>query len=116
MSGLVVAVTVLVAVLHVGFAVLEGVLWSGPVGRQVFGMSTEQAAQTRVLALNQAVYNLFLAAGLVLALVRDDPAVLAFVLACVLVAGVVGGLTASRRILWLQALPAAVGLVLLAVA
>jgi putative membrane protein len=102
---------VLVALLHVYFLVLEMFLWDKPFGRRTFGMTPEQAAATKPLAMNQGLYNGFLAAGLIwgLAAGRD---VQIFFLACVIVAGVFGALTASRKILWVQALPGAVALAL----
>jgi putative membrane protein len=108
-------VVALVALLHVYILVLEMFLWDKPSGRRAFGMSREMAAATKVLAANQGLYNGFLAAGLFwgLALGEAGWAVKLFFLLCVLVAGVFGAATASRRILFVQALPAAVGLALL---
>ena len=116
----------LVALLHLGFLTLEMVLWTKPIGRQVFGLDREFAEQSQALAANQGLYNGFLAAGLVWGLVRDDTATMVFFLLCVVVAGVFGAMTVSqqlwvyrregRRILLVQALPAllALGAVLLA--
>jgi putative membrane protein len=103
----------LVALEHVYILVLEMFLWTTARGRAAFGLTAEFAEQTRVLAANQGLYNGFLAAGLVWSLLA--PPVYAthlalFFLGCVVVAGVYGGLTASRRILLVQALPAAVAL------
>ena len=103
----------LVALLHVYFLVLEMFLWDKPYGLKTFGNTPEKAAASKVLAMNQGLYNGFLAAGLIWGLVSCVFAVKAFFLACVIVAGVFGGLTASRKILWVQALPAAVALGLL---
>ncbi len=102
----------LVASLHVGFLVLEMFLWARPTGRRVFGHSAETARQTKVLAANQGLYNGFLAAGLFWSLARNggDPQVATFFLACVLIAGLYGAWSASRTILWVQALPAAIAL------
>ena len=107
-------VIALVAVLHVWFLVLEMFLWDKPAGRKAFGTTAEFAAQSKVLAANQGLYNGFLAAGLLwsLWLGADGLAVARFFLGCVLVAGIYGGLTASRRILLFQAVPAALGLAL----
>jgi putative membrane protein len=102
---------VLVALLHVYFLVLEMFLWDKPFGRRTFGMTPEKAAATKSLAMNQGLYNGFLAAGLAWGLFAGD-AVKIFFLACVIVAGVFGALTASRKILWVQALPGAVALAL----
>lgn len=114
MSLAVVVAAAFVALQHVGFLVLEMFLWTRPLGRKVFRLTPERAEATRVLAANQGLYNGFLAAGLVFGLLRGggDPAVVRFFLACVVVAGVFGAATVSRRILWIQALPAAVALAL----
>jgi putative membrane protein len=102
-----------VALLHVGFLVLEMFLWDHPVGRKTFGMTSEYSKASASLAANQGLYNGFLAAGLVWSLITGDFAVKAFFLICVLVAGVYGGLTAKRSILYMQALPGLLGLILL---
>jgi putative membrane protein len=111
------AATVLVAIvalLHVWFLVLEMFLWTKPIGLRTFGQSADEAAASKVLAANQGLYNGFLAAGLVwgLALGAAGTDVRIFFLACVVVAGVYGGVTASRKILLVQALPAALALAL----
>jgi putative membrane protein len=85
-------VVILVALLHIYFLVLEMFLWDKPSGLKAFGQSKEKAETTKVLAANQGLYNGFLAAGLLL--------------------GVYGALTASRKILFIQALPAFIGLIL----
>jgi putative membrane protein len=104
-----------VALLHVWFLVLEMFLWDKPLGRRTFGMSAEKAAATKPLAMNQGLYNGFLAAGLVWGLLLGPAgyAIKVFFLACVVVAGAFGAITASRKILWVQALPACVALGLL---
>lgn len=108
----------LVALLHVYFLVLEMFLWDKPAGLKAFGQTLEAARASKVLAANQGLYNGFLAAGLFwgLALGPAGTAVKVFFLLCVIVAGVFGAVTASRKILFVQALPAAIalGLVLLA--
>jgi putative membrane protein len=90
-------------------------LWTRPSGRRTFGTTAEFAAQSKALAANQGLYNGFLAAGLAWGLYLGDDgfSVKVFFLGCVLVAGIYGGLTASRKILWIQALPAAIALALL---
>jgi putative membrane protein len=100
----------LVAALHLGFLVLEMFLWTSPTGRGVFGTDREFAARSRSLAANQGLYNGFLVAGLVWALVADDGDVAVFFLACVVVAGLFGAATVSSRILLVQALPGAAAL------
>lgn len=104
----------LVALLHVYFLVLEMFLWDKPRGRRVFGTSAEQAAATKVLAGNQGLYNGFLAAGLAWGLWLGAAGfdIKLFFLACVVIAGIYGAATVSRKILWVQALPAAVAALL----
>ena len=102
-----------VALLHVYFLVLEMFLWTTPLGLKTFGMTPEVARSSAVLAANQGLYNGFLAAGLVWGLLRPGRGIKRFFLACVLVAGLFGGLTAKPSILFVQALPAAVALLLL---
>ncbi|KLD62556.1 DUF1304 domain-containing protein [Dyella japonica] len=118
MSLLAHLVVALVALLHVWFLVLEMFLWTRPAGRRAFGLSKEFAEQSKVLAANQGLYNGFLAAGLGWGLWLGDAgrAVTLFFLGCVLVAGIYGGLTASRKVLWIQALPALIGIVLVLLA
>jgi putative membrane protein len=109
-------VVALVALIHVYILVLEMFLWDKPKGMKAFGLTPEMAASTKVLAANQGLYNGFLAAGLLwgLYLGSAGQGVKIFFLLCVLVAGLYGAATASRRILYVQALPAALGLLLLA--
>jgi putative membrane protein len=108
-------VTGLVALLHLWFMVLEIFLWDKPFGRRAFAMSVEQAAATKTLAMNQGLYNGFLAAGLAWALILGPSgfAMKLFFLLCVFGAGIFGALTASRKIFWIQAMPAGVALILL---
>lgn len=103
----------LIAALHVYILVLEMFLWEAPRTRAVFGTSAEFAAQSKVLAGNQGLYNGFLAAGLVWALWlgAEGRGVALFFLGCVLIAGIYGAATASRRILLVQALPSALAIV-----
>ncbi len=109
------SVIAVIALLHLWFLILEMFLWTKPAGRRAFGLSAELARQTKALAANQGLYNGFLAAGLVwgLSLGSAGLDVKIFFLGCVLVAGIFGGLTASRKILWIQALPALIALALL---
>jgi len=106
-------VIAVVALLHIYFLVLEMFLWDKPAGRRAFGLTAEFAAQSKTLAANQGLYNGFLAAGLIWALAAQRSDVAMFFLGCVLIAGIYGGFTASRKILLIQALPAAIGLALL---
>ena len=98
-----------VAILHLYILVLEMFLWTKPQGRRAFGMTQEQAQQTKVLAANQGLYNGFLVAGLVWGLLLGPQAglhILFFFLGCVVVAGVFGAITVSKKIFFVQALPA----------
>ena len=107
----------LVAALHVYFLILEMFLWTKPLGLKTFRNTPEKAADSAVLAANQGLYNGFLAAGLVWGLIQGVPAfafqIKMFFLLCVIVAGIYGAATVSRRILFVQAAPAAVALILL---
>ncbi len=104
----------LVALLHLYFLVLEMFLWDKPTGLRTFGHTAEAAAASKVLAANQGLYNGFLAAGLIwgLSLGAAGTAVKVFFLACVVIAGLYGAATASRKILYVQALPGLVALAL----
>lgn len=104
-----------VAVEHLGFFVLETFLWTTPLGLKVFHQTPEAAEATRVLAANQGLYNAFLAAGLLWGLLSPAAGVpvLSFFLLCATVAGFFGAATASRSILFVQALPALLALAVL---
>ena len=104
----------LVALLHSYFLILEMFLWDKPTGRRVFGLTAELATATKTLAANQGLYNGFLVAGPVWGLVRgaEGRDIKLFFLGCVIVAGIFGAATVSKRILFVQALPALIGLVL----
>jgi putative membrane protein len=109
--------TAIVALEHLWFLVLEMFLWTRPIGMKTFGTTPEFAQASAVLAANQGLYNGFLAAGLIWALTRRDQksdgfAVQVFFLSCVIVAGVYGGLTAKATILYVQAAPALLALIL----
>jgi len=107
----------LVAVLHVYFLVLEMFLWTKPLGLKTFQNTQEKANDSAVLAANQGLYNGFLAAGLFWGLLHSAPAfafqIKAFFLLCVIVAGIYGAISVSKRILFVQAAPAALALILL---
>ncbi|PFH11578.1 putative membrane protein [Collimonas sp. PA-H2] len=105
----------LVALLHVYFLVLEMFLWDKPFGLKTFRLTQEFATASKALAANQGLYNGFLAAGLAwgICLGTTGLSIKIFFLACVIVAGIFGALTASRKILFIQALPAALALALL---
>jgi putative membrane protein len=106
----------LVAALHVYFLALEMFFWTKPLGLRVFGNTPEKAGDSAVLAANQGLYNGFLAAGLFWGLLHPNAAfafqIKVFFLACVIVAGLYGAVSVSRKILFVQAMPAAVALLL----
>ena len=104
----------LIAILHVYILVLEMFLWDKPYGLKAFGNTLEKAQLTKVLAQNQGLYNGFLAAGLFWSLLVPTACAVAianFFLGCVLVAGIYGGLTASKKIIYIQAVPALITLI-----
>ncbi|OHC91378.1 MAG: hypothetical protein A3J99_03755 [Sideroxydans sp. RIFOXYD2_FULL_59_7] len=106
----------LVALVHLYILMLEMFLWEKPAGLRAFGLNKEFAAQTRVLAANQGLYNGFLAAGLIWGLWSARVDVQMFFLGCVLLAGVYVALTANVKILWVQGMPAVISLVLVGLA
>ncbi len=105
----------LIALEHVWVLILEMFLWTHRIGLKAFGQTREAAESSKVLAANQGLYNGFLAAGLIWGLVGGEWSVKLFFVLCVLIAGVYGGLTAKRSILVVQALPALIALLLLAI-
>ena len=108
-------VIALVALLHAYFLVLEMFLWDKPYGMRTFKLTPEFAAASKGLAANQGLYNGFLVAGLVWGLYLGDAGihVKVFFLACVIVAGLFGGATVNRKILFVQAVPGIIALALL---
>ena len=108
------AVVLIVALIHIYILVLEMFMWDKPKGMKVFGTTQEFATASKVLAANQGLYNGFLAAGLFWGLWLGPAGfgVKVFFLCCVLVAGIYGAATAARKILYIQAVPAVIGLAL----
>ena len=104
--------TLFVAVSHIGILILEMFFWNHPIGQKIFSMTPEVAESSAVLAMNQGLYNGFLAAGLIWGLISDRVDVKVFFLCCVVIAGVFGGITAKTSILFTQGLPALIALVL----
>jgi putative membrane protein len=113
MSTIANIVVALVALLHVYFLVLEMFFWDKPLGLRTFKLTPDFAKASKVLAANQGLYNGFLAAGLLWSLWRGDVAVQMFFLCCILVAGIYGAATVGKKILFIQAIPAALGLLFL---
>jgi putative membrane protein len=111
------ALVALVALLHAYFLVLEMFFWTKPLGLKTFRNTRQKANDSAVLAANQGLYNGFLAAGLFWSLLHPAPAlafqIKVFFLVCVIVAGAYGAYTVSRRILFVQAAPAALALIML---
>jgi putative membrane protein len=104
----------LVALAHLGFMALEMYVWDKPLGLKIFRMDQAKAAATSSLAKNQGLYNGFLAAGLIWGLVAEPAIglqVRTFFLVCVIVAGIVGAITANVRIFFVQSVPAVLALV-----
>lgn len=107
-------VVLLVALLHLYFLILEMFLWDKPLGLKVFSNTLEKARLTQVMAKNQGLYNGFLSAGLLWGLVQGTAGVdfQVFFLGCVIVAGVYGAITVSKKIFWVQGVPGLIGLLL----
>lgn len=103
-----------VAILHLAFLVLEMFLWTKPAGRRIFGLSKEFARQSATLAANQGLYNGFIAAGLLWSQFAAQPLpdMTVFLLGCVIVAGIYGALTVKHTILFVQAIPGAIALII----
>ncbi|WP_339647074.1 DUF1304 domain-containing protein [uncultured Pelagibacterium sp.] len=101
---------VIVAAIHLYIVFIEMTQWNKPLGLKAFGLGQELADKTTVLAANQGLYNGFLAAGLIYGLAAASAEFNVFFLVCVLVSGLFGAATASRKILFIQALPAALAL------
>jgi len=106
---------VIVALLHFYFLYLEMFQWDKPRGMKSFNLTPEFAKQSKRLAMNQGLYNGFLAAGLIWGLFAGDP-VKIFFLSCVIIAGIFGTFTVSKRIFYIQAVPAILALVILLIA
>ena len=107
-----------IAALHIYFLILEMFLWDKPIGLRTFNQTKEAAVVTKVLAANQGLYNGFLAAGLTWGIILGENGtdIKFFFLSCVLIAGLYGAATANRKILFVQALPAAIGITLMLLA
>ena len=104
--------TFLVAISHIGILILEMFFWSHPIGQRIFSMTPEVAESSSVLAMNQGLYNGFLAAGLFWGLLMNRVDIKVFFLCCVVIAGIFGGVTAKTSILFTQGLPALMALIL----
>ena len=112
MTALARIATILVGLLHLGFFYLEAVLWTTPRGREIFGTTMSFAEESAALALNQGLYNGFIAAGLLWAALAGKRDLAFFFLVCVIIAGAVGAGSVSLTILFVQALPGIVAMIL----
>ena len=104
--------TAFVALQHISFLAVEMLFWNHPIGRKMFNLTEQFAADTTVMAANQGLYNGFLAAGLIWGLIAKKRDVTLFFLGCVIIAGIFGAATVSPTILYVQALPAVLALAL----
>ena len=102
----------LVAISHIGILILEMFFWNHPIGQKIFSMTPEVAASSSVLAMNQGLYNGFLAAGLFWGLLKNRLDIKVFFLCCIVIAGIFGGITAKTSILFTQGLPALLAFIL----
>jgi len=111
MKTLTTILVLFIALEHIAFLYLEMFLWTKKSGRKIFGNSKEQAEITRTLAANQGLYNGFIAAGLIWGVFHTNSQfgnqIIIFFLICIIIAGIYGGITAKKSILYIQALPAA---------
>lgn len=103
--------TCFVAISHVGILILEMFFWNHPIGQKIFSMTPEVAESSAVLAMNQGLYNGFLAAGLFWGLLKGRLDIKVFFLSCVVVAGIFGGITAKTSIIFTQGMPALLALI-----
>lgn len=104
--------TFLVASLHLGIMILEMFFWDHPIGHKIFSMTAEVAASSQILAINQGLYNGFLGFGILWGLLSGNQSLKVYLLLCVIVAGIFGGLTVNVSILYVQALPGLITLLL----
>lgn len=107
----------IIAAQHIAFLLLEMFFWAKPLGLKIFKQTLEQAQYSKALAANQGLYNGFLAAGLIWGLLNKNESfaleLQIFFSSCVLVAGLFGAYTVSTRILFIQAAPAGLALIIL---
>jgi len=119
MQSVVYAFVILIALEHIVFLVLEMFLWIKPIGQKIFEQTKEEAEVNAVLAANQGLYNGFLAAGLLWGVVHPNTLfgmqIITFFLVCIVIAGIYGGIIANRKIIYLQAVPAMIILLLVGV-
>ena len=105
------ALICLVGLLHVWIMILEMVLWTKPIGLKAFRMTPQKAQETKVLALNQGLYNGFLALALIWGVIEGNQLMQLYGLVCVFIAGIVGALTVGKKIFFIQSMPALIALI-----
>lgn len=115
MNILTIIAVLFVIFLHIFFLILEMFLWKKPIGMKIFGLQADFAQKSASLAANQGLYNGFLSAGLTWGLLSPpcETQILTFFLILVIIAGIFGGLTVNRKILWIQSFPALIALAFL---
>jgi Predicted membrane protein len=101
-----------ISFLHFSIFVIEAFFWNKRLGIKSFNLTKSFADQTKVMAVNQGFYNAFLASGLLLSMLFKQTGPAIFVLCCVFIAGIVGGITSNKKILLIQSVPALIALVL----
>jgi putative membrane protein len=114
MSPAIIILVSAIALLHFFIFVVEVLLWTKPLGIRMFKLSNDFAEQTKKMAINQGFYNSFLASGLVLSIFLHQQTLSVFILICIFVAGIVGGITSRKKIIAVQSLPALIALLLFA--
>lgn len=111
MKMLFLIITTLVALEHLYFLILEMFFWTRPMGMKAFGLSREQAENSKVLAANQGLYNGFLASGLIWGMLTGNKTLILFILICVSIAGIFGSIsTKNRKLFYIQSIPALIAL------
>ena len=110
-----VILTVLVALLHLYIMILESFQWEAARTRKIFGVTQEAARSSKALAQNMGLYNAFLGVGLIVGLVTNNTSMTIYLLCCIIIAGVVGAVTANRRIIYIQSVPALLALIAISV-
>lgn len=115
MNNLIHILVLLVAAEHLYFMYFEMFAWE-TIGKRTFRSLPEHLfTPTRALAANQGLYNGFLAAGLIWSRLIEDVIwnnnIALFFLGCVLIAGIYGAVTASRKIFWVQGVPALIAII-----
>lgn len=109
-----IVLVIIVVIEHIYFLILEMFLWTTPKSIKAFGLKTKEfAEETKVLTANQGLYNGFLAAGLIFALITEDTDTTIFFLTCIIIAGIYGAYSTKKvKLFYVQFLPALITLIL----